>query len=261
MMQKIRPLDKPGDENLPRAAWTVFSVSTASFRWAGRKAATHSCRRRQVPGLIRSCWLVRQGTPEKSGFGREGKFRRMEKGCIFLRWAYRMARMKRIAVYAGSFDPLTNGHLWMIRQGARMFDELIVAMGDNPDKRYTFSHEERMDMLRVALSDMPDVRIAEFHNRFLVDFANEHGATFMLRGIRSTQDYEYERVMRHINADMAPKVCTVFLMPPRDTAELSSSMVKGLIGPEGWESQVSRYVPHNVFAMLKEKYREVFPRS
>ena len=104
-----------------------------------------------------------------------------------------------------------------------MFDELIVAMGDNPDKRYTFSHEERMDMLRVALSDMPDVRIAEFHNRFLVDFANEHGATFMLRGIRSTQDYEYERVMRHINADMAPKVCTVFLMPPRDTAELSSS--------------------------------------
>ena len=77
--------------------------------------------------------------------------------------------MKRIAVYAGSFDPLTNGHLWMIRQGARMFDELIVAMGDNPDKRYTFSHEERMDMLRVALSDMPDVRIAEFHNRFLVD--------------------------------------------------------------------------------------------
>ena len=78
--------------------------------------------------------------------------------------------MKRIAVYAGSFDPLTNGHLWMIRQGARMFDELIVAMGDNPDKRYTFSHEERMDMLRVALSDMPDVRIAEFHNRFLVDF-------------------------------------------------------------------------------------------
>lgn len=154
-----------------------------------------------------------------------------------------MARMKRIAVYAGSFDPLTNGHLWMIKQGARMFDELIVAIGDNPDKHYTFSHEERMTMLRVALSDMPDVRIAEFHNRFLVDFANEHGATFMLRGIRSTQDYEYERVMRHINADMAPKVCTVFLMPPRDTAELSSSMIKGLIGPEGWESQVSRYVP------------------
>lgn len=85
--------------------------------------------------------------------------------------------MKRIAVYAGSFDPLTNGHLWMIRQGARMFDELIVAIGDNPEKHYTFSHEERMDMLRTALSDMPEVRIAEFHNRFLVDFAKEHEAS------------------------------------------------------------------------------------
>ena len=73
-----------------------------------------------------------------------------------------MARMKRIAVYAGSFDPLTNGHLWMIRQGARMFDELIVAIGDNPDKHYTFSHEERMTMLRVALSDMPDVRMTAY---------------------------------------------------------------------------------------------------
>lgn len=166
-----------------------------------------------------------------------------------------MAGMKRIAVYAGSFDPLTNGHLWMIRQGAMMFDELIVAIGDNPDKKYTFSHRERMGMLQGALSDIDDVRIAEFHNRFLVDFANEHGASFMIRGIRSTQDYEYERVMRHINADMAPRVSTVFLMPPRDTAELSSSMVKGLIGPEDWESRVSRYVPANVFELLQEKYK------
>ncbi len=167
-----------------------------------------------------------------------------------------MAVMKRIAVYAGSFDPLTNGHLWMIKQGASMFDELIVAIGDNPDKHYTFTNAERMEMLRVALSNMPEVRIAAFHNRFLVDFATEHEANFMLRGMRSTQDYEYERVMRHINADMAPNVCTVFLMPPRDIAELSSSMVKGLIGPDGWESQVSRYVPHNVFAMLKAKFLE-----
>lgn len=162
--------------------------------------------------------------------------------------------MKRIAVYAGSFDPLTNGHLWMIRQGAKMFDELIVALGDNPDKHYTFSHDERIEMLRVALSDMPEVRIAAFQNRFLVDFAREHEVSFMLRGIRSTQDYEYERVMRHINADMAPQICTVFLMPPRESAELSSSMVKGLIGPDGWESQVSRYVPANVFEMLKKRY-------
>ncbi|MEG0024669.1 MAG: pantetheine-phosphate adenylyltransferase [Akkermansia sp.] len=161
--------------------------------------------------------------------------------------------MKRTAVYAGSFDPLTNGHLWMIRQGAAMFDELIVAIGDNPDKKYTFSHEERLWMLSEALKEDTHIRICEFHNRFLVDFAEEHGASFMIRGIRSTQDYEYERVMRHINADMAPHVSSIFLMPPRDIAELSSSMIKGLIGPHGWEDQVERYVPANVFSLLKKR--------
>lgn len=162
--------------------------------------------------------------------------------------------MKRTAVYAGSFDPLTNGHLWMIRKAASLFDQVIVAVGTNPDKKYTFSHGERLRMISEALEKDPDIKIADFHNRFLVDFACEHGATVMIRGIRSAQDYEYERVMRHINADMAPAITTVFLMPPRDIAELSSSMVKGLIGPVGWEDQVRRYVPENVFVLLKELY-------
>lgn len=162
--------------------------------------------------------------------------------------------MKRTAVYAGSFDPLTNGHLWMIRQAASLFDRLIVAVGTNPDKKYTFSHAGRLRMITESLQDEKQIVVAEFHNRFLVDFAREHGASVMIRGIRSPQDYEYERVMRHINADMEPAISTVFLMPPRDIAELSSSMVKGLIGPEGWEEQVRRYVPPNVFTILKDIY-------
>ena len=76
-------------------------------------------------------------------------------------------------------------------------------------------------------------------------------AQYILRGIRSNNDYEYERVMRHINADMAPSITTTILMPPRDIAELSSSMVKSLIGPEGWEDSVRRYVPNAVFESLK----------
>ncbi|MCC8021432.1 MAG: pantetheine-phosphate adenylyltransferase [Akkermansia sp.] len=162
--------------------------------------------------------------------------------------------MKRTAVYAGSFDPLTNGHVWMIRQGAALFDRLIVAIGVNPDKEATFTVGERRRMLEDALTGLGNVAIAEFHNRFLVDFARENGAHFMIRGIRSSHDYEYERVMRHINADMAPCISTIFLMPPRAISELSSSMVKGLIGPEGWEEQVIRYVPEGVFLMLKERY-------
>lgn len=163
--------------------------------------------------------------------------------------------MQRTAVYAGSFDPLTNGHIWMIQQGASLFDRLIVAVGVNPDKRSTFSLDERKHMLRDALHGLDNVHIAEFDNRFLVDFARENGASIMIRGIRSSHDYEYERVMRHINADMAPQIVTIFLMPPRSISELSSSMVKGLIGPQGWEEQVARYVPEGVFRMLKEHWR------
>ncbi len=76
-------------------------------------------------------------------------------------------------------------------------------------------------------------------------------ADYILRGIRSSNDYEYERVMRHINGDMAPEITTTFLMPPRDIAELSSSMVKSLIGPDGWEQSVRRYVPAPVFEALE----------
>lgn len=160
----------------------------------------------------------------------------------------------RTAVYAGSFDPLTNGHLWMIEQGSRLFDKLIVAVGTNPDKNYTYTLEQRMEMLREALKDNPRVVVAHFHNRFLVDFAEAEQAAYILRGIRTSTDYEYERLMRHINNDMAPGITTIFLMPPRDIAELSSSMVKGLIGPAGWREQVSRYVPNHVFRILEDMY-------
>ncbi len=156
----------------------------------------------------------------------------------------------RTAVYAGSFDPPTNGHLWMIEQGLEMFDHLIVAIGNNPSKRYSFTVEERLELLRESTKTSERLVIAHFDNRYLVDYAKKMGAKYILRGIRSPNDYEYERVMRHINADMAPEVNTVFLMPPRDIAELSSNMIKGLIGPAGWEETVCRYVPEPVFRSL-----------
>ena len=157
------------------------------------------------------------------------------------------------AVYAGSFDPLTNGHLWMIQQGLELFDRLVVSIGQNPSKNYTFSTEERLQLLRDSIPKCDRLTFTHFDNRYLVDYAREVGAQFILRGIRSPNDYEYERVMRHINGDMAPEINTVFLMPPRDKAELSSSMVMGLIGPEGWEESVHRYVPAPVFEALKAK--------
>ncbi|MFC4995303.1 pantetheine-phosphate adenylyltransferase [Rubritalea tangerina] len=158
----------------------------------------------------------------------------------------------RTAVYAGSFDPPTNGHLWMIEQGLELFDHLYVAIGSNPSKSYTFSVEDRIQMLRDSLPSCDRLTISHFDNRYLVDYAKEVDAHYILRGIRSPGDYEYERVMRHINGDMARDITTTFLMPPRDIAELSSSMIKGLTGPEGWEDIVRRYVPAPVMDKLLE---------
>jgi pantetheine-phosphate adenylyltransferase len=158
----------------------------------------------------------------------------------------------RTAVYAGSFDPLTNGHLWMIEKGLEMFDHLYVAIGSNPTKSYTFSVQDRIHMLEDSIPSSDRLTISEFKNRYLVKYARSVDAQYILRGIRSSADYEYERVMRHINADMAPSITTTFLMPPRDIAELSSSMVKSLIGPEGWEEPVKRYVPPAVFTALQK---------
>lgn len=160
------------------------------------------------------------------------------------------------AIYAGSFDPPTNGHLWMIQQGLQLFDRLIVAIGSNPAKTYTFSVDERLELLRQSVPSCERLRLDHFDNSYLVDYAKKQAAQFILRGIRSPQDYEYERVMRHINGDMAPQINTVFLMPPRDMAELSSSMVESLIGPQGWEESVRRYVPVPVFQALQKRSRK-----
>ncbi|MEI6232822.1 MAG: pantetheine-phosphate adenylyltransferase [Planctomycetota bacterium] len=155
-------------------------------------------------------------------------------------------RLRR-AVYAGSFDPVTNGHMHMIREGAKLFDELVVAIGINPDKKYTFSIDQRLDFLRQSVAGIENVKLDFFENMFLVDYANSVEAEYVLRGIRNPNDYEYERGMRHINEDMNPGVVTVFLIPPREISEVSSSFVKGLVGPRGWERVVKDYLPPAIY--------------
>jgi len=158
----------------------------------------------------------------------------------------------RKAVYGGSFDPPTNGHLWMIEQGAKLFDVLVVALGINPSKEYAFSVDERVEMLRNITKDFRNITIDTFQDQFLVSYAESVGADHIIRGIRSEVDYEYERVMRHVNSDLNSNILTVFLMPPREIAEVSSSFVKGLVGPEGWEKIVRvRDVDEHVYIYMK----------
>jgi pantetheine-phosphate adenylyltransferase len=161
---------------------------------------------------------------------------------------------RKLGVYAGSFDPPTLGHMWMIEQGVRLFDQLVVAIGINPDKEPTFSVEDRTAMLRDATKKFRNLSLTAFSNRYLIRYAQSLGATHILRGIRSESDYEYERTMRNINGDLDARICTVFLMPPRAIADVSSSMVRGLVGPEGWQKIVRNYVPKPVYRKLLQRF-------
>lgn len=158
--------------------------------------------------------------------------------------------MHKKAVYAGSFDPPTNGHLWMIMEAQLLFDNLVVAIGSNPNKKSTYSIVEREQMLKNITVNFPNVEIDVFENKFLVDYASSIGASFIIRGIRTGADYEYERAIRYINADLQPSIKTIFLMPPREIAEISSTMVKGMVGPAGWQQMIQRYVPPAVYAKI-----------
>lgn len=164
--------------------------------------------------------------------------------------------MKRIGIYAGSFDPPTNGHLWMIQRGAELFDELVVVLGVNPDKRSFLSEEQRMNALRGMLLGGPsNVRVEKMTGGFLVDFAQRLGATHLLRGIRNTTDFEYEKSMDRMNARMAPGIQTVYLMPPPELEEISSSFVRGFVGVQGWQRWVEACVPPCVFNIIATQQR------
>lgn len=154
------------------------------------------------------------------------------------------------AVYAGSFDPPTTGHVWMIEQGASLFTRLIVAVARNPEKQYSYPLDQRLAWLREVSRDLPNVEVTSIENEFLARYSARVGARYTLRGIRNEDDYQYERGMRYVNADLSPSVNTVFLMPPRELCEVSSSFVKGMIGPEGWRDVVAKLVPPAVFKDL-----------
>ena len=165
--------------------------------------------------------------------------------------------MSDSAVYAGSFDPPTNGHVWMIREGARLFDQLIVAVARNPEKGYSYPLEQRTAWLSEICAEHHNVRVAAIENEFLAHYAARVNAKFVVRGIRNEADYQYERAMRYINSDLNPNLSTTFLMPPRELCEVSSSFVKGMIGPDGWAAVVENYVPACVFKDLRHEAGEM----
>lgn len=154
-----------------------------------------------------------------------------------------------VAVYPGSFDPITNGHLDLIERGAKLFDRLIIAILRNEDKEPLFTVEERMEMLREVVRDYPNVEVATF-NGLLVDFARQNGANAIIRGIRAISDYEYELQMALMNRRLCPSVETVFLMAGEAYSFISSRLVKQVIALGG---NITGLVPPSVAVRLKDR--------
>jgi pantetheine-phosphate adenylyltransferase len=154
-----------------------------------------------------------------------------------------------IALYPGSFDPITNGHLDLIARGSRLFDKLIVAILRNQEKAALFTVGERIEMLKEVLPGFANVEVTSF-NGLLVDYAAERGAGVILRGIRAVSDYEYELQMALMNRRLRPEIETVFLMASEAHSFISSRLVKEVIGLGG---NISGLVPSSVEGKLKRR--------
>lgn len=154
-----------------------------------------------------------------------------------------------VAIYPGSFDPITNGHLDLIARGSRLVDRLVVAVLCNQAKRPLFTVDERMEMIRGVVS-FPNVEVASFDG-LLADFAAAHGASMILRGIRAVSDYELEWQMALMNRRLQPGIETVFLTAGEEYSFISSKLVKEVASLGG---SVTGIVPPSVEARLKQKY-------
>ena len=150
----------------------------------------------------------------------------------------------RKAVFTGTFDPLTLGHLDVIRRGSQLFDRLVVAIGVNPSKQMLFSVEERVELIRQVISAIPNVTVEPFHE-LAVQFVRRIGARVILRGVRTLSDMEYEFSMSLTNQRLDPEIETVFLMADGEYSHVSSSLIKQ-VARYGGADAVSRFVPEEM---------------
>ena len=160
--------------------------------------------------------------------------------------------MTRRALYPGSFDPFTNGHLDVVRRAARLFDEVIVAVAANPEKRAPlFTPEERLEMIQDTCADVPGVEVTTYRG-LTVDYARTRGVTALVKGLRLPSDFEAELQQALMNRELAPEIDTVFLMSGFTQIFVSSSILKDVAGHG---RDVTEFVPPVVAMRLEEKFR------
>ena len=159
--------------------------------------------------------------------------------------------MTTTVVYPGTFDPITNGHTDLVQRAARLFDQVIVAVAVNPAKRPTFTVDERVAMAQEVLSDLDNVQICSFDN-LQVEFARQHNAQAIMRGLRAVSDFDYEFQLAGMNRHLADEIETLFLTPAEQYAYISSSLVREVAALGG---DVSPFVHASVRAALRNRMR------
>jgi len=157
--------------------------------------------------------------------------------------------MSIIAVYPGTFDPITAGHMDLIKRAARFYDRLIIAVADNRNKQSLFSLEERIKLVKAVLAEFDNVEVRGF-STLLVDFVHEVGGNVLLRGLRAVSDFEYEFQLASMNRKLAPEIETMFMTPAEQYAFISSSLVREVSALGG---DVSEFVHPVVVQALKDK--------
>lgn len=156
------------------------------------------------------------------------------------------------AIYPGSFDPVTFGHIDIIKRCARIYDDLTIAVLNNPVKTPLFSTSERVKIIEDIVKDMPNVKVASYEG-LLVDFAKENGINVIVRGLRAVTDFEYELQMAQTNKQLCPSIETIFITTALEYAYLSSTTVREAAFFGG---DISKFVPDNVAKLVYEKYKK-----
>jgi len=156
------------------------------------------------------------------------------------------------AIYAGSFDPVTNGHLDVLERAARLFDEVIIAVVQNGEKKALFSAAERVELIKEASVHIKNVRVTQFTG-LLVDYAKQVQAAAMIRGLRAISDFEFEFQMALMNRRLEPTLETLFLMPREDYSYVSSRLIKEIAQLGG---KVEAFVPPGVVTALKKRFAQ-----
>lgn len=156
--------------------------------------------------------------------------------------------MQKIAIYPGTFDPITNGHLDIINRANCLFDKIIVAVAANPSKKPRYSLDERVGFVQSSISIMTNVSVKPF-DTLLVDFAKQQGAQIIIRGLRAVSDFEYELQMGYTNSSLDSTIETVYLMPTLQNAFISSSIVRSLLDYKG---RVDHLVPKPVYKIISQ---------